>query len=105
LTKNPVVFAMFMAEIREKSRVEDALVLLDGAPWLKATCHQYGLRFRHETHGNRNSVERVLREVKRRTDQWKSLQPSRCYNRRNMVASARLRMKSANLNTAAMLSR
>jgi len=31
-----------------------------------------GLRFRHETHENRNSVEHISREVKRRTNQLKN---------------------------------
>jgi len=69
-TRTTAISQMFMAELRQKHRVDDALFLVDGAPWLKAACHHHGLRFRHETHGNRNSVERVFREVKRRTNQF-----------------------------------
>lgn len=58
---------MFLAELREKHSVDDATFLVDGAPWLQAALHRYGLRFQHETHGNRNSVERVYKELKRRT--------------------------------------
>ncbi|OYR38099.1 IS6 family transposase, partial [Halorubrum sp. Hd13] len=53
-----------------KHQVDDAIFLVDGAPWLQAACHRHGLRFQHVTHGNRNAVERVFREVKRRTNQF-----------------------------------
>lgn len=33
----------------------------------KLPCHDHELRFRHQTHGNRNSAERAFREAKRRT--------------------------------------
>ena len=58
---------MFLAELREKHLGEDATFLVDKAPWLQAVLDHHGLRFQHETHGNRNAVERVFREVKRRT--------------------------------------
>jgi transposase-like protein len=61
---------MFLSELREKHQVDDAMVLVDGAPWLQAACHRHGLRFQHVTHGNRNAVERVFREVKRRINQF-----------------------------------
>ena len=61
---------MFLEELREKHLVDDAVVLADGAPWLQAACHRHGLRFQQETHGNRKSVERIFREVKRRTNQF-----------------------------------
>jgi transposase-like protein len=41
--------------------------LVDGAEPLSNACRRHGLDFRYERHGNRNSVERVFREVKRRT--------------------------------------
>ena len=34
---------------------------------MNAACAKHGLGFRYERHGNQNSVERVFREVKRRT--------------------------------------
>jgi len=58
---------MFLRELKQKHDVDDALFLVDGAPWLHKACERHGLRFQHETHGNRNAVERVYREVKRRT--------------------------------------
>lgn len=60
---------MFLGELREKHLVDDATFLVDGVPWLQAACHRHGLRFQHETHGYRNNVECVFREVKRRTNQ------------------------------------
>jgi len=57
----------FFAELREKHDVDDAVFLVNGATPLKDACNRHGLDFRSERHGNRNSVERVFREVKRRT--------------------------------------
>ncbi|ELY84387.1 IS6 family transposase [Natrinema gari] len=57
----------FFAELREKHDVDDAVFLVDGAAPLQDACSRHGLDHRYEKHGNRNSVERVFREVKRRT--------------------------------------
>ncbi len=65
------VFAhAFFTELREKHDVDDAVFLVDGAAPLKDACQRHGLDFRYERHGNRNSVERVFREVKRRTSSF-----------------------------------
>jgi len=64
-TRTTAITSMFLSELREKHQVDDAVFLVDGAPWLQAACHRHGLRFQHVTHGNRNAVERVFREVKR----------------------------------------
>jgi transposase-like protein len=69
-TRTQALSEMFLSELREKHLVDDATFLVDGAPWLQAACHRLGLRFQHVTHGNRNAVERVFREVKRRTNQF-----------------------------------
>ncbi|MDL0121110.1 IS6 family transposase [Halobacterium salinarum] len=60
----------FFAELRKKHDVDDAVFLVDGAPTLKDACTRHGLRFRYEKHENRNSVERVFREIKRRTSSF-----------------------------------
>ncbi|WP_246988446.1 IS6 family transposase [Halorientalis marina] len=60
----------FFAELREKHDVDDAVFLVDGAAPLKDACQRHGLDFRYERHGNRNSVERVFREGKRRTSSF-----------------------------------
>lgn len=53
---------MFLEELREKQLVEVAIFLVDSVPWLQATLSRNGLRLQQETHGNRNSDERVSRE-------------------------------------------
>ena len=60
----------FLAELQEKHRVADAVFLVDGAPWLHAALFEEKLRFRHVTYGDWNSIERVFKEVKRRTKQF-----------------------------------
>jgi putative transposase len=62
-----VATRMFLRELTEKHNVEDSLFLVDGAKHLQTALRRSGLRFRVTKHGNRNSVERVFRELKRRT--------------------------------------
>ena len=85
-TRTNVIAHAVFTELREKHDVEDvtrnrrflvgeriakrfvnAVFLIDGATPLKEACHRHGLDFRYDRHGNRNSIERVFREVKRRT--------------------------------------
>ena len=66
-TRTNVFAHAFFADLREKHDVDEAVFLVDGAAPLKDACHRHGLDFRYEKHGNRNSVERVFREIKRRT--------------------------------------
>lgn len=58
----------FLQELVEKHDVDESLFLVDGAPWLQAALAQLGLRFQHVIHGNRNAVERLFKELKRRTE-------------------------------------
>ncbi|WP_257300915.1 IS6 family transposase [Haloarchaeobius sp. FL176] len=60
----------FLRELREKHDVEDAVFLVDYAKHLAAALRRFGLRFQPVRHGNRNAVERVFREVKRRTSSF-----------------------------------
>jgi len=69
-TRTNALAHSFFRELREKHDVDDAVFLVDGATPLKDACTRHGLRFRYEKHGNRNSVERVFREVKRRTSSF-----------------------------------
>jgi len=69
-TRTIVLTKQFLAELQEKHDVADAVFLVDGAPWLQAALFEENLRFQHVTHGNRNAVERVFKEVKRRTEQF-----------------------------------
>ena len=66
-TTNAGLAEVFLAELSEKHDVADAVFLIDGAHSLQAACHDAGYDFRYEKHGNRNAVERVFREIKRRT--------------------------------------
>jgi putative transposase len=58
---------MFLRELSEKHDIENSLFLVDGAQHLQTALRRSGLRFRYVKHGNRNSAERVFRELKRRT--------------------------------------
>ena len=69
-TRTNVIAYSFFRELREKHDVDDAVFLIDGATPLNDACRRHGLDFRYERHGNRNSVERVFREVKRRTTRF-----------------------------------
>jgi len=85
-TTNKVIAHAFFAELREKhdvddlprnrrflvceedaQRLVDAVFLIDVSHSLKDACRRHSLDFRYERHGDRNSVERVFREIKRRT--------------------------------------
>lgn len=57
----------FLTELVEKHDVEDAVFLVDDADDLIGGLRREGLSYRIQQHGFRNSVERVFREVKRRT--------------------------------------
>ena len=61
---------LFLRELQDKVPVEQATFLVDGAHFLKAALNRLGLRFQVCRHGNRNAVERVFREVKRRTSSF-----------------------------------
>jgi transposase-like protein len=66
-TRNHYTAKEFMLELVEKHNLDESLFLVDGLPSLHNACRYHSLRFRVMNHGNRNSVERVFREVKRRT--------------------------------------
>ena len=66
-TTTKVLAHSFLTELNEKHDVDDAVFLIDGSKSLQAACQRHGFDFRYEKHGNRNAVERVFREVKRRT--------------------------------------
>jgi putative transposase len=60
----------FLRELIEKRSVENCTFLVDGAHYLRVALADLGLRFQVIRHGHRNSVERVFREVKRRTSSF-----------------------------------
>ena len=66
-TTNNAFADRFFADLRNKHDIDDATILVDGSASLQRACRKHDLDFRYERHGNRNSVERVFREIKRRT--------------------------------------
>ena len=69
-SRNTALTKMFLRELTEKHAIDDAEFFVDGAPWLHAGLFELGMHFRHETFGERNPVERVFQEIKRRTNQF-----------------------------------
>ena len=69
-TTNSGLTIVFLRELREKHNIDDATFLIDDADHLQAALSRLGLRFQVRRHGNRNAVERVFREVKRRTSSF-----------------------------------
>ena len=67
-TRTQALTEIVLTVLREKHLVDDAIFLVDGAPWLQAAYHRLSLRFQHLSHGNRNAVERVFKELRRRTE-------------------------------------
>ncbi|MCU4753158.1 DDE-type integrase/transposase/recombinase [Halobacteria archaeon AArc-curdl1] len=57
----------FLSELIEKHDVADALFLIDDAGDFIGSLQKEGLSYCVEVHGHRNQVERVYREVERRT--------------------------------------
>ena len=66
-TTTKVLAYSFLTELSEKHDVSDAVFLVDESHSLQDACQRHGFDFRYEKHGNRNAVERVFREIKRRT--------------------------------------
>ena len=66
-TRTTQLTLLFLRELREQQQIEQATFLVDGAIHLASALDRLGLDFRYEKHGNRNAVERIFREVKRRT--------------------------------------
>ena len=69
-TTNSGLTHVFLRELREKHDINDATFLIDDADYLQAALSRLGLRFQIRRHENRNSVERVFRELKRRTSSF-----------------------------------
>ena len=69
-TRTTQLTLLFLRELREKQQVSNVTFLVDDAHHLKNALDRLGLRFRVCRHGNRNAIERVFREVKRRTSSF-----------------------------------
>jgi hypothetical protein len=75
------------------------VVLVDGAATLKDACSRHGLDYRYEKHGNRNSVERVFREIKRRTTSFLTVSATQIEKLLVSCYDHSIRMESPYLNT------
>jgi len=69
-TTTTTLTEIFLRELRQKHDVETAVFLVDGAQHLQTALQRAGLRFQMCRHGNRNAVERIFRELKRRTSSF-----------------------------------
>ena len=69
-TTTTALTEIFLRELRQKHDVETAVFLVDGAQHLHTALQRAGLRLQMCRHGNRNSVERIFRELKRRTSSF-----------------------------------
>jgi transposase-like protein len=69
-TRTVATTKMFLADLAEKHEVEDAAFLVDGASRLHAGLFELGMHSRPGTFGERDPVERILREINRRTEQF-----------------------------------
>jgi putative transposase len=69
-TTTTALTEVFLRELRQKHDVETAVFLVDGAQHLQTALQRDGLRFQMCRHGNWNAVERVFRELKRRTSSF-----------------------------------
>jgi len=58
---------VLLQKLREKHDVESAVFLIDGAQDRQTVLRQARIRFQIEHHRTRNAVERIFRELKRRT--------------------------------------
>jgi len=69
-TTTTALTEIFLRELRHKHDVESAVFLVDGAQHLQTALARAGLRFQTERNGNRNAIERIFREIKRRTSSF-----------------------------------
>ncbi|WP_276272932.1 IS6 family transposase [Haloarcula litorea] len=69
-TTTTALTEIFLRELRQKHDVESTVFLVDGAKHLQTALQRAGLRFQIRHHGNRNAVERIFRELKRRTSSF-----------------------------------
>ena len=69
-TTTTALTEMFLQELKKKHDVETAVFPVDGAQHLQTALRRTGLRFQMCRHGNRNAVERIFRELKRRTSSF-----------------------------------
>jgi transposase-like protein len=60
----------FLDELHRRYQLDDVLFLVDDADYLGPVLAEDGYRFQVISHGNRNAIKRVFREVERRTSSF-----------------------------------
>jgi len=60
----------FLAELHRQYQLDNVEFLVNDADYLVTVLDEDGYRFQMITHGNRNAIERVSREVERRTSSF-----------------------------------
>ena len=66
-TRTTQLTVLFLRELQQHVQVTQATILVDDAHYLQTALSRLGLRFQIRRHGNRSTVERVFREINRRT--------------------------------------
>ncbi len=69
-TTTTALTEIFLRELHQKHEIESAMFLVDGAQHRQTALARAGFRFQTQHHGNRNAIERIFRELKRRTSSF-----------------------------------
>jgi putative transposase len=69
-TTNEVTTRWFLDQLHHRCNLAETTILVDNAAYLTGVLAEDGYRFRYEPDGNRNAIERVFREVERRTSSF-----------------------------------
>jgi len=97
-TITTVLVHSFLTELSEKYDINDPVFLVDGSHSLQDACQWHGFDFRHETHGNRNAIKYVLRDLKAQSCHiLKLLHQRRSQHSRRLAQIIQFRMGSAYL--------
>lgn len=100
-TRTTMATKLLLEELAEKHDINQSEFFVDGAPWLQAGFFELGMHLRHETHGERNPVERAFKEIKRITEQiFNNFPNADPETVESWLCALRLGRKSPDLNSA-----
>jgi putative transposase len=69
-TTTKVTTRWFLDQLHRRCNLAEVTILVDDATYLTEVLADDGYRFRYEPDGNRNAIERVFREIERRTSSF-----------------------------------
>jgi putative transposase len=72
-TTTKVTTRWFLDQLHRRCNLAEVTILVDDATYLTEVLADDGYRFRYEPDGNPNSIERVFREVERRTSSFSNI--------------------------------